>query len=107
MIGENRVLHGARQNASQDRRTVITIWYHPHYDSLPDRVTKEFILPAHQAFASPIYHSWSEEQLAAAQDCGILPEMHDYPVLAPDQMRTRATTRWRISTASRASNACC
>ncbi len=32
VLGDNRVLHGARQNASTNRRTVITIWYHPHYE---------------------------------------------------------------------------
>eukprot|EP01044_Picomonas_judraskeda_P037000 COSAG03_NODE_16596_length_397_cov_0.627517_1_plen_48_part_10 len=32
MLGDNRVLHGARRNGSDERRTVITIWYHPHYE---------------------------------------------------------------------------
>ena len=26
VLGDNRVLHGARRNASERRRTVITIW---------------------------------------------------------------------------------
>jgi|EP01046_Picozoa_sp_COSAG06_P049884 ectoine hydroxylase-related dioxygenase (phytanoyl-CoA dioxygenase family) len=26
VLGDNRVLHGARRNASEGRRTVITIW---------------------------------------------------------------------------------
>eukprot|EP01052_Picozoa_sp_SAG31_P025113 SAG31_NODE_2182_length_6246_cov_3.051407_1_plen_389_part_00 len=84
VFGDNRVLHGARQNASDERRTVITIWYHPHYDELPERVTKGVVPPAHQAFASPIYHIWSQEQLADAK--AILPDMHDYPLALENGM---------------------
>ena len=85
MLGDNRVLHGARQNVSGDRRTVITLWFHPHYSSQvrpavaqplpsrcastvadgarclarcqPARVKEQLIAGIHVAFASPLYHS--------------------------------------------------
>jgi ectoine hydroxylase-related dioxygenase (phytanoyl-CoA dioxygenase family) len=86
VIGDNRVLHGARQNCSNERRTVITVWYHPHYGDLPPRVTHDFIAPVHVAFASPIYHMWSASQLADARSVGILPPLHGHELLAEGEM---------------------
>ena len=38
VIGDSRLLHAAHANQSDERRTVLTIWYWPAYDDLPDEV---------------------------------------------------------------------
>ena len=36
VIGDSRLLHSARANQTDCRRTVITLWYHPLFDELPE-----------------------------------------------------------------------
>ena len=38
VIGDSRLLHGAFANQTGERRTVITLWYHPNFDISPPRV---------------------------------------------------------------------
>ena len=38
VIGDSRLLHGAFANQTGERRTVITLWYHPNFDMSPPRV---------------------------------------------------------------------
>ena len=38
VIGDSRLLHSAHGNRSDRRRTVLTIWYWPAYDHLPEEV---------------------------------------------------------------------
>ena len=38
VIGDARVLHAAHANTTDQRRTVITLWYVPRYDELSERV---------------------------------------------------------------------
>lgn len=38
VIGDARLLHGANANQSDQRRTVITLWYHPDFDASPERI---------------------------------------------------------------------
>lgn len=38
VIGDSRLLHGAYANRSGQRRTVITLWYHPNFDISPPRI---------------------------------------------------------------------
>ena len=38
VIGDARLLHSAHANRSDQRRTVLTIWYWPAYDDLPEEV---------------------------------------------------------------------
>ena len=38
VIGDSRLMHSAHANQSGQRRTVLTIWYWPSYDELPDDV---------------------------------------------------------------------
>ncbi len=38
VIGDSRLLHGAYANQSDQRRTVITLWYHPTFDMSPPRI---------------------------------------------------------------------
>ena len=43
VIGDSRLLHSAHANQTDQRRTVLTIWYWPAYASLPDDVKKLII----------------------------------------------------------------
>ncbi len=38
VIGDSRLLHSARGNQTGQRRTVLTLWYWPAYDDMPDEV---------------------------------------------------------------------
>ena len=38
VIGDSRLLHGSYANRSDERRTVITLWYHPNFDIAPPRI---------------------------------------------------------------------
>ena len=38
LVGDARVLHAAHANTTDQRRTVITLWYVPRYDELSERV---------------------------------------------------------------------
>ncbi|MCY4403669.1 MAG: phytanoyl-CoA dioxygenase family protein [Candidatus Poribacteria bacterium] len=36
VIGDSRLLHASHANQSDERRTVITLWYHPYFALLPE-----------------------------------------------------------------------
>ncbi len=36
VIGDSRLLHASHGNQSDERRTVITLWYHPYFALLPE-----------------------------------------------------------------------
>ena len=38
LIGDSRLLHASHANESDERRTVITLWFHPDTDSLGERL---------------------------------------------------------------------
>lgn len=38
IVGDARLLHAAHANTSESRRTLITLWYQPDFESLPPRV---------------------------------------------------------------------
>tara|TARA_B100000809_G_scaffold259713_2_gene305240 strand:- start:446 stop:1204 length:759 start_codon:yes stop_codon:yes gene_type:complete len=38
VIGDSRLLHGSYANRSHQRRTVITLWFHPDFDSSPEPI---------------------------------------------------------------------
>ena len=38
VIGDSRLLHGSYANQTDERRTVITIWYHPNFDISSPRI---------------------------------------------------------------------
>ena len=38
VIGDARVLHAAHQNKTDKHRTLLTLWYFPDYDHLPDSI---------------------------------------------------------------------
>lgn len=38
VIGDARILHAAHQNKTDKHRTLLTLWYFPDYDNLPDSI---------------------------------------------------------------------
>jgi ectoine hydroxylase-related dioxygenase (phytanoyl-CoA dioxygenase family) len=43
VVGDSRILHAAHSNDSSHRRTVITLWYHPRFGSLPEQMRAAFV----------------------------------------------------------------
>jgi len=43
VVGDARMLHAAHANASDERRTVITLWFQPDFTSLPERVKAQMV----------------------------------------------------------------
>ncbi len=50
-IGDARLLHAAHANATDQRRTLITLWYQPDRASLPERVQAQ--MARYDGAASP------------------------------------------------------
>merc|ERR1711988_778122 len=66
-IGDARVLHAAHPNNSDERRTVITLWYLPMYDQCTDEF-KEGAAKLHFHQVGELYSKWTvEEQYAIKQ----------------------------------------
>ncbi|MBA3710587.1 MAG: phytanoyl-CoA dioxygenase family protein [Planctomycetes bacterium] len=42
VIGDSRLLHAARANQSAHSRTVLTLWYYPDFDDLPEDLRARF-----------------------------------------------------------------
>ena len=38
VVGDARVLHAANKNNSDNKRSLITLWYHPHYNQMTDEM---------------------------------------------------------------------
>ena len=38
VVGDARVLHAANKNNSDKKRSLITLWYHPHYNQMSDEM---------------------------------------------------------------------
>lgn len=38
MVGDSRLLHSAHANKTEQRRTVITLWYYPAWDQLSEPI---------------------------------------------------------------------
>ncbi len=55
VIGDARLLHGAYANQSDQHRTVITLWYHPEFDSAPEQIR------AHLGRKQSVVAQWPEE----------------------------------------------
>jgi len=56
LVGDSRILHASHPNASMARRTVITLWFHPGFGSLPDGIRAGFITRC-----DPIPDDWPAE----------------------------------------------
>jgi hypothetical protein len=55
LIGDARLLHAAHDNATDERRTLITLWYQPELESLPERIRAQMA-----AKTQPIPDDWPE-----------------------------------------------
>ena len=58
VIGDSRLLHSAHGNKTDQRRTVLTIWYWPAYDDLP--VDVKSLIAAHVS-ENPEWSNWVEQ----------------------------------------------
>ena len=58
VIGDSRLLHSAHANQSDERRTVLTIWYWPAYECLPEEVRG---LIADHITDKPEWAAWTEQ----------------------------------------------
>ena len=63
VIGDSRILHSAHANKSDHRRTVITLWYHPYYDILPDGLRAAIGRPREMG-------NWSIESVQQVEEAG-------------------------------------
>lgn len=59
VIGDARLLHASHANCSDQRRTVITLWFQPEFSQLPDRVKAQMV-----AKTQPLPDDWSESDKA-------------------------------------------
>ena len=64
IIGDSRLLHSAHANQTDQRRTVLTIWYWPAYDSLPEAV-KRLIIDHITEY--PDWFTWIEQTHSITQ----------------------------------------
>ncbi|MEM7534347.1 MAG: phytanoyl-CoA dioxygenase family protein [Chloroflexota bacterium] len=62
VIGDARLLHATHANQSDERRTVLTLWYQPDYGSLPERVQAQMVAKTH-----PLAEAWSVDAKAMVQ----------------------------------------
>lgn len=74
VVGDARLLHSAHANRSDERRTVLTIWYWPAYDDLPEEVRARV---AGHVTEVPDWRRWAEQTRAVTG--GLLP-VYDGPV---------------------------
>ena len=51
LIGDSRVLHAPRANRTDERRTVLTMWYLPRWDELSERMRASYAAN-HRAFSA-------------------------------------------------------
>ena len=58
VIGDSRLLHSAHANQTGQRRTVLTIWYWPAYDEMPEEV--KALIDGHITEA-PAWSRWIEQ----------------------------------------------
>lgn len=42
VIGDSRLLHSSHANKSEKSRTVVTLWYFPDFDELPEAIRASF-----------------------------------------------------------------
>lgn len=65
VIGDSRLLHSAHANKSDAHRTVITLWYHPYYDILPEGLRAAIGRPRPAG-------NWSEGDWQRVADAGLI-----------------------------------
>jgi len=63
VIGDSRLLHSAHANSGDSRRTVITLWFHPNYDTFPDPIqgyVAGMYAPPHTDWQEPVKSRMAE-----------------------------------------------
>jgi ectoine hydroxylase-related dioxygenase (phytanoyl-CoA dioxygenase family) len=58
VIGDSRIMHAAHANVSGQRRTVVTLWFHPNYQDMPEELQAAF-----ETRKDPVPPGWSPESL--------------------------------------------
>ena len=43
LVGDARLLHAAHGNGSEERRTLLTLWYQPDFAALPERIQAQVV----------------------------------------------------------------
>jgi hypothetical protein len=43
LIGDARLLHASHENTTDTRRTLITLWYQPDFENLPERIQAQMV----------------------------------------------------------------
>ena len=75
VVGDSRILHAAHGNQTQNRRTVVTLWFHPFASRLPEPI---------KAYCStridPIPEEWSLENQRRVKDLLITCDPNAEPV---------------------------
>jgi len=75
VIGDARVLHGAWSNSTDERRSLVTLWYHPEYSEIPETL-RQNIATLHLHFMGGIYTgSWSRSAIEKVHAQGLLPDL--------------------------------
>jgi len=59
VLGDARVLHGARRNSTDERRSLVTLWYMPRFDGLSNRM-QQGVSALHQHQCADVRHGWAE-----------------------------------------------
>ena len=73
VVGDARVLHGARRNQTDQRRSLITLWYIPEYSSLSEGM-QNGIIALHNHQCGELYQGrWGELALQMLDERGLLP----------------------------------
>ena len=87
VIGDARMLHAAHANASDEWRTVITLWFQPDFASLPERVKAQMVKKTHRTPADwPVAAREMVEALNPRYDGDAEPygrDLYARPVLRP------------------------
>ncbi len=58
VIGDSRIMHAAHANTSGQKRTVVTLWFHPNYQDMPEELKAAF-----ETRKDPVPPGWTPESL--------------------------------------------
>jgi ectoine hydroxylase-related dioxygenase (phytanoyl-CoA dioxygenase family) len=62
VLGDARLLHAAHANETDARRSLVTLWFHPHFDAFPERVQATFM-----GYVQELPAKWPEAARAAVR----------------------------------------
>ena len=93
VIGDARLLHASHPNASERRRTVLTLWYQPDYPSLPERVKAQMV-----AKTRPLAEKWSADGKALVR---ALHPVYDGPAQPHPRMQRPKQAAYSAASPSR------